>query len=231
MPQPKTPGHRNRRIGIHLLPSYLVTVPVENQGIQMCMSDLAAYFHLGEQERHAPHITLLGPFRLFAGCDPVSIINNCQALEDTLHSVRATLGAPLMLRGRKGFAVVISAEPQHALSRCAAGIRKCLLPHFLDGTWIDSTPGTRIYHISIAFGLHRTRAELILRGLEQRPGCSEVPPLVSRLPGGIASSSRIAVIRRGALWMAFDLHMRRWLSRGEIFRKSVERFPLNSPTA
>lgn len=225
MLQPKIPCHRNRRIGIHLLPSYLVTLPVENQGIRKCMSDLAAYFHIGEHERHAPHITLLGPFRLSRGNDPVSILNICQALDAAPHSFRAALGSPLMLRGRRGSAVVISVELPHALSRCATGIRECLSPYFLDCTWIDRTPGTRIYHISIAFGLHRTRAELILRSLEQRNEGPKAHPLIIRLPGSIASSSRVAVIRRGVEWKAFDLHTRRWLSRGEIFRKSQEKFP------
>lgn len=206
-------------MGSHDLPTYLVTISLDDREFRKCMSDLAGYFNLAESERHEPHITLLGPFHLSSGKDPVSILMKSQLLEKVPSTFHAELGAPLMLRGKRGFAVVIRAEPENTLAGFASEMRKCLVPDFTDCTWIDRTEGRRIYHVSIGFGLHRERAMKILIALEELSKGKGTFSGTRRLSGIAVESCTLTVIKRGVLWRVFTLPDRKWLSRGQVFKK------------
>lgn len=221
MPHQRTPGHRNRMMGIHVLPSYIVTISLDDREFRTCISDLAGYFNIGDHERHEPHITLLGPFHLSPGRDPASILTESRVLDKAPPSFHAELKAPLMLRGKRGYAVVISAEPGNSLAGFATELRKCLAPECTDCTWIDRTAGIRIYHVSIGFGLHRDRAETVLRALKESMAGAGRSPGTCPVAGITVESGFLTVIRRGVLWRVFDLHEGKWLSRGAVFKKRV----------
>lgn len=205
-------------MGIHDLPSYIVTISLDDREFRKCISDLAGYFNIGEHERHEPHITLLGPFHLSPGRDPASILMESRVLERVPPSFHAELGAPLMLRGKRGFAVVIRAEPENTLAGFATEMRKCLAPECTDCTWIDQTAGMRIYHVSIGFGLRREKAETVLRALEESLAGAGRFPGTCPVAGITVESGFLNVIRRGVLWRVFDLHEGKWLSRGMVFK-------------
>lgn len=182
------------------------------------MAGLAAYFNLDDREWHQPHITLYGPFQLSCGCDPVSILEKGGLFNGTPPSLRAELGRPVVLRGRRGFAVVIRAEPDEPLAELTRCIGELVEPHLASCTWIDSEPGRRIFHISIGFGLHQARALSILETLEKMPSAEPGPDRLCMFSGASAVSHRVEIIRRGALWRAFDLPGGIWLTRGAVFR-------------
>ncbi|MBP7120505.1 MAG: 2'-5' RNA ligase family protein [Methanolinea sp.] len=219
MPHQRTPGHRNRMMGIHDLPSYIVTISLDDREFKKCISDLAGYFNIGEHERHEPHITLLGPFHLSPGRDPASILMESRILEKVPPIFHAELGAPLMLRGKRGYAIVIRAEPENTLAGFATEMRKCLTSEFTDCTWIDRSAGIRIYHVSLGFGLRRERAETVLRTLEESSAGAGRFPGTCLVAGNTVESGFLTVIRRGVLWRVFDLRQRKWLSRGVVFKK------------
>jgi len=82
---------------------------------------------------------------------------------------------------------------------------------------IDIPPSQRILHVSIAVNLPREKGQKVLSlarsiGLEIDPGEDEPPE--DELPRAL----RLAVIRRGALWKAYDFSRKGWIGRSGIFQ-------------
>ncbi|MCU0632435.1 MAG: hypothetical protein MUC66_05630 [Methanolinea sp.] len=192
---------------------------MSSRRVRECLARLADTFSLTTRERHEPHITLCGPFTLAPGNDPVSLIDNHHAFLGKFPSLMAELGDLLMLRGRRGWAVVFQAHLDEHLARLATHIREILAPQFRACSWIDRLPGQRIFHVSIGFGLRHERARKLLESLGDIPPRTAGHHGICRLADTCAESYRLVVIRRGTLWKAYDFPRKTWLTRGEVFRK------------
>ena len=219
MPHQKPAGHRRRRTGHHSPPVYLVTVQVGSQWTRECMARLATIFGLLPPERHAPHITLFGPFTLDKGCDIRVLLEDPLLRSPGFSSFSAILGGALVLRGRKGYAAVIRAAPGDPLALLAAAVRDSLLPHTRTCTWIDQIAGQRIFHVSTGFGLRRRKAEEIVEFLDTLPAGRRNAEGMRCMAGTTLDSFRLEVIRRGTLMDAFDFPTGTWIGRPAAFRE------------
>lgn len=200
---------------MHSLPSYLVTLPVHTRQVRDCMARLVRHFGLKDHEWHEPHITLCGPFTLRPSCDPAARFADLPLMTGQLPCCDARLMDPLILEGRRGWAVVIRADPSTGLAQLAADIRDTFFPVAETLTWIDRIPGRRIFHISLGFGLRHERAQAIRNALDLHGTGTGDLPGICRLSGTVLRSHRLEVFRRGVVWGAFDLAQGAWLNRRE----------------
>jgi hypothetical protein len=169
---------------------------------------------LSPGQRFFPHVTLCGPLVLHPGTDIVALLDRAVR---SLSMARVIHPADLHLfRGKRGRAVSILLREDQALSAFARAVSDALAPFSKKCNPIDKPPSQRILHISVAVNLPRQKGELLFSELTNPGGklgrerellFRETPPLITRM----------ALIRRGALWKAYDLFQKEWIGRSGLF--------------
>jgi len=207
-------GHRRSRTGVRRLPAYIVVLCVEWPGLERLQDLVAQEVGLARDQRFFPHVTLCGPLLLHPGTDIVAVLDRAVA---SLSMTRVVHPVDLHLfRGKRGLAVSLLLQEDATLTAFARAVSDALAPFSKKSNPIDIPPSKRILHISVAVNLSRQKGELVFSKLADpggKPGREkellfrETPPRITRM----------ALIRRGALWKAYDLFQKKWIGRNGLF--------------
>lgn len=207
-------GNRRSRTRGRRLPAYIVVLCVEWPGLEGLQDLVAQEVVLSHDQRFFPHVTLCGPLLLRPGTDIVAILDRAVrsfSLARFVHPVDLHL-----FKGKRGLAVSLLLREDQALTAFARAVSDALAPFSKKCNLIDIPPSQRILHISVVVNLPRRKGERVFSelinpdgklGRETEKILRETPPRVTRL----------ALIRRGALWKAYDLFLKKWIGRSGLF--------------
>lgn len=207
-------GHRRFRTRDHHNPPFIVVLCVEWPGLERLQDLVAGEVGLSRGQRFFPHVTLCGPLSLRPGTDIVALLDRAvRSLPRTrvIHPVDLHL-----FQGKRGLAVSLLLREDKELTGFARAVGDALAPHSVKCNPIDVPPSQRILHVSVAVNLPRKKGELVFSELKN-PGSKlgrETEMLVLGLP---PRATHMALIRRGALWKAYDLVAREWTGRSALF--------------
>jgi calcineurin-like phosphoesterase family protein len=220
-------GRRARkswRVGTRKAADYLIMARVRDQALSSLITTFPAITGMSSGEAREPHVTLFGPFRSLVRGDV--ILTGIRDASAGLNRLSCTIGDMVQLKGVRGGAIVLSLTPGVDLTGFYRQLVSGIPPLASRCTWIDRSPGQRIFHISLRFNIPFREFDLFWKR------ATELPPAGGYEPGGgeepvsslqtclqACDSSldifRIAVVRRGAIWKEFDLPRKIWLSRKE----------------
>jgi hypothetical protein len=207
-------GHRRFRSRGPRVPAYIVVLCVEWPGLERLQELVAQEVGLSLGQRFFPHITLCGPLSLQPGADIVALLDRAVrslSLPRAVHPVDLHL-----FRGKRGLAVSLLLREDPALTAFARAVSNALVPFYKKCNAIDRPPSQRILHVSVAVNLPRKKGEFLFSELSNPRGklgreaerlFRETPPRVTRM----------ALVRRGALWKGYDPFRKEWMGRGGLF--------------
>ncbi len=220
-------GHRARmawRMGQRKPADLLIMARIPDKGIASLISSFPVITGCTSGESRDPHVTLFGPFRMEGDIRYLPDIIE-QMLSGVTHfsCLREKL---IRLKGVRGGAIALRLDPEESLRAFYRSLVRALNSRLWWITWIDRSPGQRLFHITLRFNIpfrevHRVwervtslpESPRYVRPSGKEPGFS----LRTYLPTCDAPLDlfRIALMRRGFLWKEYDLPRKVWLSRDE----------------
>jgi calcineurin-like phosphoesterase family protein len=219
-----------RRVGFRLPYRYLVMLRVTDPGINLGLDRLAAACSPGGVQRRVNHLTFAGPLTLKPGIGADRLCRLVEGSARGLEAAGCTLGGYVALRGRKGWAVAVRAEPARDFTALYRRFSAAVPSLCETCTWIDREPDRRDFHITVGSGFLHQQAMKVLRCIERGTmgGSGNDGVSVSRGPsrpgipaGEPLTALRLSIARNGALWREYDLPCRRWLDRPGIYSREA----------
>lgn len=208
-------GHRRFRVKELRHPTYIVVLCVHWPALVQVQDQVAEKVGLSRRERYFPHVTLCGPFSLAPGVDPVYLLD--RALRPLSAPGVVHPGVLHVFEGDRGLAVSFLLREDQELTACARAVNQALSPYFRKCNHIDIPPSQRILHVSVAVNLTREKGQQVL-SLARDIG-REIDPGDGASPGDeLPRALRLAIIRRGSLWKAYDFTRKKWIGRSGMFQ-------------
>jgi len=208
-------GHRRFRVTEPRHPTYIVVLCVHWPALIQMQDQVAREIGLSRRERYFPHVTLCGPFSLAPGVDPVFLLDRALRPLSTPGVVHP--GDLHVFEGDRGLAVSFLLREDRELAACAQAVNRAISPYFRTCNRIDIPPSQRILHVSVAVNLPKEKGQQVL-SLAKDIGCG-IDPGDGVSPGDrLPRALRLAVIRRGALWKAYDFYRKSWVGRSGMFK-------------
>jgi calcineurin-like phosphoesterase family protein len=218
-------GRRTRkswRIGTRKAADYLIMARVRDQALSSLITTFPTITGMSSGEAREPHVTLFGPFRSLVRGDV--IVSKVREAAAGLNRISCTIGDVLQLKGVRGGAIALSLSPSEDLTGFYRQLVSVVPPLASRCTWIDRSPGQRIFHISLRFNIPFREFDLFWKRATELPLAPGYEPgggegTVSSLRSYLHACDspidifRIALVRRGAVWKELDLPRAIWLSR------------------
>jgi calcineurin-like phosphoesterase family protein len=220
-------GHRARmawRIGQRKPADLLLLARIPDKGIASLITSFPVITGCTSGESRDPHVTLFGPLR--PGGD---LRNFPDIIAQTLSGVthfscqREDL---IRLKGVRGGAIALRLDPGESLQAFYRRLVKTLNSRLSWISWIDRSPGQRLFHITLRFNIPFREVHRVWERVTSLPESPHYLRSGGKDPGFSLRTYlltcdapldlfRIALMRRGFLWKEYDLPRKLWLSRDE----------------
>jgi calcineurin-like phosphoesterase family protein len=185
------------------------------------------------------HITLYGPFLAVPGETLAGVYKAIESASEGIPGLPFSLSGYLRLNGMKGQAVTHRVIPSYEFTRFHDNLWQGLSGVVRSLSWIDREPDVRQFHISHAYNLRTSDADLICNTVktcqENYRDCT-VPGTPTEKNGvnipvhagkpvilpdyGSLLSLRVIVLKNGVIDREFDLPAREWLNRELVFNRN-----------